>query len=284
MVELSLKEKLSEIIQKAGDILLTKRCVCCWDIIDVFSNKSMCEECTQGCKNKDISDHFYLGDEVSGVMAVYIYDGPIQKGLCLFKYNNKSETGIFMAKRIADMIKCRHEYDDVDYIVSIPCFNLKKDREYNQSEFLAKHAARRLKLPYQIGILKKTVDKKSQTKCKTAAERFENVQNIFRVAIPEAVKDKTILIIDDIFTTGYTLETCAGLLKKAGAKKVLCAVAAKTPLLRRKTVIKKSTAEEMKIIQIKGFIKVKNAKNMEAIYQRQKSFRKVKKLYNNIFK
>jgi ComF family protein len=285
LLNYNFKEKLSEIIQKACDLLLTKRCICCNEIIDTFSMNVMCEDCKDGCKNKDIHDHFYKGDKITAITAVFIYDGPIRRGLCLFKYNNKVETGIYMAKRIADMIKLRKEYNEVECIISVPCFNLKKAREYNQSEFLAKRVARRLSLPFEPGVLKKTIDRKSQTKCKTAEERYENVQNIYRVALPEAVKNKTILIIDDIFTTGYTLETCAGILIKAGAKQVLCAVAAKTPYMKinKNTVIKKSLVEEMKIIQTKGFIKVKNSENMEAIYQKQKILRKIKKLINRVY-
>ena len=99
-----------------------------------------------------------------------------------------------------------------------------KARGYNQSELLAKELSAKLNIPYSFTVLKRIKNTKSQTKLSRAG-RKENMQNAFEGL--GKVKGKTVLITDDVCTTGSTLENCAHALKERGAKKVYALVLAR---------------------------------------------------------
>ena len=94
----------------------------------------------------------------------------------------------------------------------------KRTRGFNQSEILAEEIATRLKLPVSDE-LTKIRNTKAQKKL-TAKERAANLEGAFRVTNPDAFKNKDVVIVDDVYTTGATLSECASVLRKAGAKSV----------------------------------------------------------------
>jgi len=112
-------------------------------------------------------------------------------------------------------------------IVPIPLQNKKlKERGFNQSELLAEEVSNQIKIPLVIGVLIKIKNTPSQTKLKER-ERKENVKGAFSTKNINLVKDKKIILIDDVTTTGATLEEAAKVLKRAGAKLVWGLVLAK---------------------------------------------------------
>lgn len=105
-----------------------------------------------------------------------------------------------------------------DLVCSVPMTEKeKKRRGFNQSELLAKATAERLKLPYEA-LLTKVRDTSDQKKL-GGRERAKNMEGAFTAA-GGSVKGKTVLIVDDVFTTGATANECAKALKKAGARRV----------------------------------------------------------------
>jgi predicted amidophosphoribosyltransferase len=97
-----------------------------------------------------------------------------------------------------------------------------KKRGFNQSELLAKDIAKELNLPCKK-LLVKTKNNDEQHNCASLAQRRENVKGVYKAVKDETIKGKTILIIDDILTTGYTLGECAKTLEKYTHSKILCA-------------------------------------------------------------
>ena len=98
-------------------------------------------------------------------------------------------------------------FKDIDYIIPIPLHSkMEKLRGYNQSMCIAKGIQNILKTEIDTKTLKRTVDTKSQTK-KNKYSRWENVGNVFEVTNLETLKHKHILLIDDVITTGSTLES-----------------------------------------------------------------------------
>jgi len=105
-------------------------------------------------------------------------------------------------------------------VIPVPIFiKKKKVRGYNQAEEIAKQFAKYLKLQLLPDILIKTKNTISQTEL-TKEERKENIKNAFLVKDRELIENKSILLIDDVFTSGSTMDECSRILKENGAKEV----------------------------------------------------------------
>ena len=114
--------------------------------------------------------------------------------------------------------------------MSVPLFKKKeKSRGYNQSKEIAEILSIYYRLPLQKNNLIKVKNTKSQTNF-SKKERVLNIANSFTIKNPSLVEGKTIFLIDDVFTTGATMEECTRTLKKAGAKKVFGIVVAREGL------------------------------------------------------
>lgn len=97
--------------------------------------------------------------------------------------------------------------------------NKLKSRGYNQAEELAKELSKILKVPVISDILVKIKSTRAQVEL-SAEKRQENIKNAFGVKDPAEIKNKKIFLVDDVYTTGSTMEECAKMLKEAGAKSV----------------------------------------------------------------
>ena len=117
---------------------------------------------------------------------------------------------------------CRYpELSAAELVVPVPLFTAKlRSRGYNQSERLAYSFAQHTGLPIHTSLLKRTRNTVSQTTLNRAG-RLANMTGAFTCVHPQQVKGKVILLIDDVATTGATLEGCAAALKAAGARRVL---------------------------------------------------------------
>jgi len=109
---------------------------------------------------------------------------------------------------------------DVDAIVPVPLHPVReKERGFNQSQVLAKRLSEIKKIQLLDKRLVKVKNIPPQTSLQ-ANERARNVRGAFKVKRPETVKDKVILLVDDVYTTGSTLRECSLALREAGAKEV----------------------------------------------------------------
>ena len=114
-----------------------------------------------------------------------------------------------------------------DFILCVPMTEKEeKERGYNQSELLAKEVGSRTGLSL-FDNLKKVKETDRQKKL-TAKERRENLKGVFDVVRADEIKGKNVLVIDDVYTTGATINECARVLKRAGARKVYSITAAQT--------------------------------------------------------
>lgn len=135
------------------------------------------------------------------------------------KYRNKKDIGIELGKQLGLQLKSSDFFQTVDIIVPVPLHPKKKRmRGYNQSELIAKGIAFVMQKQVNFDNLYRTVHTESQTK-KDKFERWENVKNVFQLKDSHLFRDKHILLIDDVVTTGATLEACAkALLKSSGCR------------------------------------------------------------------
>lgn len=114
----------------------------------------------------------------------------------------------------------------VDVVMPVPLHpNRLRTRGYNQSALLAENLARRLDRRFDAAALARTRDTAHQARL-SAEERRRNVEGAFAAVRPERVRGRTVLLVDDVFTRGFTLANCARALRAAGAAAVLCTTVA----------------------------------------------------------
>lgn len=129
------------------------------------------------------------------------------------KYNNQKELGFELGIMLGNEIKDSF-FEEADMIIPVPLHPAKKrKRGYNQSDLIAEGLSESFKKEYRNDILIRAVYTETQTK-KTLEERRKNVNSAFKVNLPEEIKGKHILLIDDVVTTGSTLTSCANELIK----------------------------------------------------------------------
>lgn len=136
------------------------------------------------------------------------------------KYNGKKDVGYILGKEFGLELKKAETYKNIDVIVPVPLHPKRyKKRGYNQAEEIAKGLKESMGIPLSTQNLIRSEYTETQTR-KNRAERVENVSKAFRLENPIDFKGKHILIVDDIVTTGATLEECATTVLEAENAKV----------------------------------------------------------------
>lgn len=139
---------------------------------------------------------------------------PIQKALHQLKYKNQPEIGIRLGRRFGQLLAQSESFREIQGIVPVP-LHPKKERQrgYNQSAMFAQGLAETMRVPVLVDNLIRKTNSETQTH-KKRMERFENVGEVFAVRKPEKLRGKHLLIVDDVLTTGATLEACGGALRE----------------------------------------------------------------------
>ena len=131
----------------------------------------------------------------------------------IIKYQGQKELGYEMGKLYGRELT-KSPFRDADVVVPVPLHAAKKSkRGYNQSEWIGKGLAETFQKPMKPGVLFRAVNTKTQTK-RHRFERWENVENIFKLRSIDVFRNKHVLLVDDVITTGATLESCAHTLLK----------------------------------------------------------------------
>lgn len=155
------------------------------------------------------------------------YENEVREKIIKYKFNENSYLYKTFAKIIIKNKKVYGFLKLYDIIISVPMHKLKKSvRGYNQSELLAKEIAKQMGIQFEKNVLIKIRNTKVQSTL-TKTQRAENVKNAFLVTDDTKIKDKKIILIDDIYTTGSTVNECSRILKKAGAKEICVVTIAK---------------------------------------------------------
>lgn len=155
--------------------------------------------------------HFIEFQRYEGFYAYlkFYKKGITQKLLHQIKYSRMPVLGERIGYLMGMEMKCRMPAHDIDLVIPVPLHPAKRrKRGYNQSDFLAKGIARGLETAWSDKIIERIVNNESQTD-KSRQERINNVSGIFRVTRTKNLAGKHILVVDDVVTTGATLESCA---------------------------------------------------------------------------
>lgn len=148
--------------------------------------------------------------QIESGAAMYFFSrkSPVQRALHQLKYHNKPEIGVKIGRDFGRRLKSADSFCSVDAIVPVPLHPKKERlRGYNQSAMFAKGLSETMDVPVLYKVLVRDVFTETQTR-KKRMERFQNVGNVFAVKNTASLEGKHVLLVDDVLTTGATLETC----------------------------------------------------------------------------
>jgi len=146
--------------------------------------------------------------------------GDVQRLLHELKYNNHPEVGRVIGRVYGEDLNKRGYSNEFERIVPIPLHPIKQRRRgYNQSDEFAKGLAETLNIPVLSNAVQRISVTETQTR-KSKLRRWENVKEVFRVVNTVEVKGRRILLVDDVITTGATLEACGQVLLDAGCSEI----------------------------------------------------------------
>lgn len=147
--------------------------------------------------------------ELATSFAWFYQDGLLQHLLHRLKYEDRKNIGVFLGKLFGRSLHSSGYTEKIDLIIPVPLHRRKElIRGFNQSALIAQGLSEIMGLPVVTNALTRVRDTDSQTK-KTRIERLENVKNAFQLKTVSDLDGKSLLLIDDVLTTGATLEACA---------------------------------------------------------------------------
>jgi ComF family protein len=142
------------------------------------------------------------------------------------KYKGNTEAGLYLGRLMGDKMQDSGRFTDIDYLIPLPLSAEKEfKRGYNQAEVICRGLSDTMNIPVMNKNIVRTRYTETQTK-KHRAERWENVSGSFTINDPGAIYNKHILLVDDVITTGATLEACAVTILAAGDIRVSIATLA----------------------------------------------------------
>lgn len=231
------------ILERIISLIFPHRCVGCGEIID--EGEYLCEYCLEMidscvgdkfcikcgslkkdcvCKNRVFS--------FEGAAASFYNEGIARKAMYKFKFRRAVYLSKFFTQSMLLSLRQFFFGINFDYITFVPMyFSSKKKRGYNQSELLAKDISKTIAVPLYENLLY-CKRKKRRQHLTPLKERFDNVKGIYYTK--SVLHGETILLIDDIKTTGATLEECTKVLLKAGAGRVYCLTGLTTKRRKKK--------------------------------------------------
>jgi competence protein ComFC len=234
------RQSLASYFKLAELIFFPSFCELCSSLLELPGEKIVCRSCLQGIRPHRTSyclscGKFFSGSSephycrqcveqrpaFSGHRSCGLYAGKLKDIIILYKYRGFSVLGsplaVFIDKSLG---KEESLWWETDALIPVPLHSEKeKERGFNQSRILAKELARRKQIPLiedQLVKVKRTLPQTSLE----AKEREKNLKGAFEIKDREKIEGKILLLVDDVFTTGSTLQECSLMLRRAGALEV----------------------------------------------------------------
>lgn len=223
---------MNSIIENLLSLLYPKTCLAC--------GKSLCKGekviCTQ-CEYHLPLTHFHddhdniinqtfwgrIPFESATSLLYFRKGGKVQHLIHHLKYKGEKEVGIYLGRLLGTELKQSKCFKQIDFIIPVPLHpKKKKKRGFNQSEIIGRGLTETYGGELKINYLIRKINSSTQTK-KNRINRWENVKSIFEVQNAQELENKKILLIDDVITTGATLDACATCLKDIPGIKIYIA-------------------------------------------------------------
>jgi competence protein ComFC len=220
-------EKLIHIFKAFLNILFPQKCVGCGAKNEIF-----CQKCLESLPSAE--SEIWTSKPVFGpVFAATSYrNETVKKAIRLLKYHGikvmaEPLASLIFERTKNEILKIATEPAEIT-IIPIPLSKSRlRKRGYNQTELIANFLSDKLSVRMGTNVLYKAKETISQVEIKDREKRLKNIQGTFKVRNPESIKNKIVILIDDIVTTGATLKEASIMLKQSGAKKVIGLVVAR---------------------------------------------------------
>lgn len=219
------------------------KCVTCDQELMYDTHYNMCSACIKALPKNNAKTCIRCGEPIASEanyclrckshppvftrsFSPLLYSGAVTNLIRNFKYNNKR----YLSVTLGNFLVESYVLNDLscNLVLPVPLHQKRqKSRGFNQAELLANQLNEKLNLPVYNNVLVRVKNTKSQTNL-NKQQRQQNVEQAFSVQDTKLVNGKTVLLVDDVFTTGATLNECAKVLFKHGAKKVYCLTIAHT--------------------------------------------------------
>lgn len=226
---MDLDSLFSSLKQKALNFLFPPHCVSCGKggvfLCRKCQNKliylqpPLCTRCSKPIRTGTICSKCQSQTwNIDGIYSIFKYGGAIRQAIIQFKYENLKVLADPLSHCMLEYLKEHHLSFDI--IIPVPIHKRRlRERGYNQSSLLAQRLSRVTRIPVVEGALVRTKHSPSQAKSDNVDQRRNNINNAFK-CVSHDVSGKRILLIDDVCTSGATLNSCATSLKSAGAASV----------------------------------------------------------------
>ncbi len=192
-------------------------CDYCFEVIERCELNKYCLKCGNPKKQCKCQAQVFYYD---GCIAPFKNNGIAQKLMYAFKFHHREGIAEYLSEQMALTVKQSFYDTKFDAVCCLPIERLRgMKRGYNQTRILAEKIAAILDLPFYDNVLALRKRKKPQHKM-PIKDRFKNIKDVYYVKTP--LKNKTVLLVDDIKTTGATLSECAKQLLAAGSNRVYC--------------------------------------------------------------
>lgn len=203
--------------------IFPRKCEMC----ETISESYICDKCKNEIENSKLYlnkvDDYSKDDTKYFDEHAYIfeYTSIIREKIIQYKFKNRAYLGKMFSEFFVKNEKMCGFFKKYDIIIPVPMTNKKiKERGYNQTEIIARIISQNIpNITMQKNVLTKYKDNKVQSQL-NKKQRQQNVQNVYKLNNEEIIKEKNILIFDDIYTTGATCNECAKTLKKAQPSKI----------------------------------------------------------------
>lgn len=191
-----------------------KTCIQCGQPISGAKDIHKCADCSK--------KEYYFKQGIS----VFEYKGMVKKAIIRLKFFGKKRYAVTLGKLMGQALRKMTNWPIIDLIVYIPLHPKRfRERGYNQARLLADEIGRQLGWRIGQNVIFKTKNATAQSKL-TRFQRQKNLKNAFRFNTKTKIKGATVLLVDDVYTTGTTVNECARLLHKAGANEIYVITAA----------------------------------------------------------
>jgi len=216
------------------NLIFPRLCAACNNAL-LKNEKIICNSCQVSLpktnfhleKENQLNKIFWGREKVEMVAAYYHFTkkSKVQNLLHQLKYSNNKKVGETIGRLYGYDLKEAALFSGIEVIIPVPLHPKKlKRRGYNQSEWFANGLAKSLKINVNTKSLYRKIDSQTQTK-KSRYSRWENVGEIFGIKNEELIQNKSILLVDDVITTGATLEGCVKALQGCNCKVYIATIA-----------------------------------------------------------
>jgi ComF family protein len=167
-------------------------------------------------KDNPVAKVFWGRVNLESAAALYYYrkGGKVQHLIHQMKYSGHKEIGVFLGELYGGSLRKSQYFETVETVIPIPLHKNKlKKRGFNQAEMFARGIAATMDIEIDTDTVYRDVETSTQTK-KSRYKRWENVSDIFKLRDSDRLSEKHVLVVDDVITTGSTMEACVNTLQK----------------------------------------------------------------------